>query len=762
MKIPDAFSKLFKKTEDGKEYYFSLYIDTHLAAVAVWHPDVQGSVHIDSFAHGAVSQDSWEARVAVLDRLMSAAEEKVQTKRPISKTVFGLPASYLTADGNIADEIRPALKKLTNMLDLTPLGFVPLTQALVYALKQDEGVPPSIIFVGGDHANARVSVYRVGKMTGDRSVDLGEDPAGSLEHILKEEQDGDVLPSRIFLYGGSESDLEHTRTAFLKHPWTSRVNFIHYPKISIVSFEMLLRAISLAGSAEISPDFLKSTDVSETAVIAQPTYTEHARSLDPDEDESEEEIEPPEKDIDDEPVLTENEEEEEIANVEMVSPAALGFQDRDIIEQPTTDAIPSEQNVHTGNHTAAWRGIKFPFHFRFPFFVLRIPTRIRKFQMQNIFRSRKKSMVIFGSIIGILGIALLGYSIPRATVTVLVSPKNIEKSTILTVDAALTAVDTQKKVIPGNMLSQSISGEKTIAVTGTKNIGDPAKGTVTLYNKVTAQKTLKKGSIIVGNGIKFSLDEDVSIASASETIGSITFGKATIPVTAEEIGPNGNIQAGVEFSVEDVHSSQVTARNESAFTGGTSKQVTVVSRADQDALVKELTDELVEKAKSQLTDLASGGEQLIADTIDTKITKRIFNAEINEEASKLTGSLTVTVSGLTIRNDDVEMLMTTLIGNEVPEGYAISSQDTDVQVSDISLNKDDTVTLTATYISSALPDIDKEGLKKRIAGKDVQTALDILREGKGVAGAEYDFALPFLQNRLPFNRNNITLTVKVQ
>lgn len=751
MKLPSAFSNFFTKPQDEKEYFFSLYIDSDAAAVAVWYLSGKGISKIASFAHGRVAEDSWEARIRVIDRLLSAAEEKVKPSKPIKKTVFGLPQTYLTPEGDIASAVRLELKKMSTSLDLTPLGFVPLIQALAFSLKKDEGVPPSIILIGVTGHMSRVSVYRVGNKTGDSAVALGDDPASVLEDVLKKTQDEDVLPSRMIIYGGTEAMLDAIRAKLLKHPWPARVNFLHYPKVSVMPLEGLLRAISIAGAAELSSDFggehvtASDPDDEENEMQKQENTATEELAQEVEEMQADEDQNSDEDDIED---VTE----EEIANVEMVTPESLGFRNRDVSQEPVKQS-PS-QNVAPKH--------KFVFPVKIPSVsfgaVLRLFERVPRLSVPG----RGKILIgIGGMLVLVLGV-VFGYVVPRVTVTVLVSPQTIKESTTLTIDPQISIADPEEKIIPGRQISQSVSGEKTITVTGTKNIGDPAKGTVTIYNKVTAKKTFSKGTVLTGNGLTFTLDEDVSIASASESIGSITFGKADVSVIAEEIGPNGNLPAGTEFVIEGINSSQASARNESAFTGGTSKQVTVVSRTDQDKLVKELTTDLLKKAQEQLAGTTSGGERLIDETVETEVTERTFDSEIGEEASKLTGSVTVTVTGLTIRNDDVKALMTTLVGTTVPDGYALSPDDTNVEVSKISVNKDDTITLTAGFSSVALPLIDEVGLKKRLAGKDLDTAMNILREGKGVAGAEYRFLLSPIQNRLPFNSNNITITAKVQ
>lgn len=77
MKLTDTLAHLIKKKDEGKEYFFSLCIDSDSAAVAVWSIDSQKRPVIASFAHGFIREDTWDARIQVVDRLLSAAEEKV-------------------------------------------------------------------------------------------------------------------------------------------------------------------------------------------------------------------------------------------------------------------------------------------------------------------------------------------------------------------------------------------------------------------------------------------------------------------------------------------------------------------------------------------------------------------------------------------------------------------------------------------------------------------------------------------------------------
>lgn len=803
MKLPHVLTDLLPKKEEAKNYFFSLYLDTDAAAVATWHLDASQTPRISSFAHALVADDTWESRTQVVDRLLSAAEDKVGVAKAISKTVFGMPGTYLTHEGNILEAIRPHLKKLTVMLELTPVGFVPLSQAIAFSLKKDEGVPPSVILFGCSGKRAHISLFRVGNLTHEDAMDIDEDPAVVLEGILKKHQDGDVLPSRILLYGGNTAALEEVRSKLLKHPWPTRANFLHFPKIECIALETLLTSISLAGASELSQEIGESraeTSDASVSTVAQPTIasasqepavvTASTEVIDEEEAEEEEEGESmsPEEEETDEAITTEDDvsdDEEEIAedgavrddaaekeqpqiiemtggddeqsNVEVVSPETLGFSREDVLEHQHTSPQTHKAPVSTGKKLP----ISFPAKFKLPSFSFAGFGSVKGI-LANMPRFKGGTIpIIIGIVLLILVAGGLYFALPKVMVTILVSSQSVDESTSVTVNTSATTADPSTKIIPGKVVEQSVSGEKTIAITGKKNVGDPAKGTVTIYNKVTSAKTLPKGTVLSTGGIAFTLDSDISVASASESIGSITFGKVAANVTARDIGPNGNVGASSEFTFANISGNQLSARNESAFTGGTSKQVTVVSRADQDALVKALTTDLVTQAKQQLLAVA-GGERLIDETVKTEVSEKVFDAELDQEASELHGKVTVKVTGVSISDSDIKAALSTLVEAKIPAGYSLAPEQTNVSVSHVTVKKDGTIALTAKLTAVSLPHIDEAGLKRALAGKDVDTAMGILRETQGVSGAEFRFALSPTKSRLPMQSGNISVTVMVQ
>lgn len=702
-------SKLLHKNKDTREYYFSLIPDIDHVSVAIWYIDHDHLPNILCNVTGQVPEDSWESRIKVIDSLLSTAEDRAHIEKPIAKTVYGLPGIYLGPDGNIANGIRPHLKKLSELLELSPVGFVPLYQAYAHKITADEGVPASVILLGISGDSVSLTLYRVGQIVHQETLH-GVDIVNELETSLKSQQDGGVLPSRILLLGGNTQVLEEIRTKLMKHPWPTRTNFLHFPKIEIITTDLMLASVSLAGSAElantIGEDAIADAPAEAETVIAQPTA--HTS-------------------------------EEDVANVEMVTPESLGFQNGDILDVGSV----SHQPQIPKNMFLWLKNVRLP--------------KIRMPRMKGAMGLIAVSVLL---ILFLFGYGLY-YFLPHATVTVFVSPISFSESQALIVDPEVLTADLSSQTVPGSTIEKSVQGDKTIQVTGKKKIGDPAKGTITLYNKVTNEKNLQKGTVVTGKGLSFTLDSSVSIASASESIGSITFGKADVTVTASAIGAEGNLPADTEFTVKDQSSSSVSARNNSAFSGGSSKEVTVVTRADYDNLTKLLTDELIEKAKKDLLADATQGT-LIDGTITTKVTEKVFDEELDQEAKQLHGNMTVSVKGIALDSADIKELLLSIIQEKMPAGYERDETQDTLETSKATVKKDGKITVEANFTAVAVPKLDTNSLKSSLAGKKIIEAESLLRETSGVASAEFRFQFSPTRNKLPINRKNITVTVAVQ
>lgn len=707
MKLPDAFNKFIQKSPQKEEVYLSLVLEAAAIGAAVWTLSQEKKPHIGTAATEQVEADSWEKRLEACDRAIARLAEK-EGRDDFEKVVLGLPAYYLTHEDNIEVHTQGHIKTITEELELTAIGFVPIHQAIVHMIKQEEGVPPSVILLEVGPEKIETILYKVGTIVGRVSIGMG-DLVPEFERALKGFKEIEVLPSRILLYGSIQETLEGYKRDLLKHPWPTRANFLHYPKIEILPQLALAGAVSLAGASEL---------IGQMGTVAEEIHEEV------------EEIEPEEAD----------------ENVVEVTPETLGFRrDVDILEKP---AVVAEEPPKK-------RELKET--------LMQFVSRLKFPKIHSVAVPKSGVLVLLILLLFLGGGGWLSYWVlPKAAVTIFQVPKTISEVSEVTVNPTATVVDAATKIVPGRKEEKTVTGDKTIVVTGQKDVGDPSKGTVTIYNKTLTGKLLKKGTILTAGSLSFTLDSEVSIASASESVGSITFGKASAAITAAKLGPQSNLPGSTEFSVKDTSMSIMIARNDVALSGGTSKVVTVVSRADYEALVSDLTKDLIAKAKSELATNVTGGGRLIDDTVKTTVTEKKFDQELDQESKELHGSITVAISGISFRDEDVASLFTDLVAANVPSGYTLRDSGARVNTTNVKLQKDGSIKLNIEYLGQALPVFDLPVIRKKLAGISLTQAPEELRAIAGVGGVEIGKVSRSLWSKnLPVNPGNISISVEV-
>jgi hypothetical protein len=707
-------------------------------------------------------------------------------------------------------------------LRLSPIGFVSLNQAIIYRLKQTEGVPPTVILISFNSSYLTIFLYKVGKLVGYETIPNDGLVLSGIENTLKKFPGVEVLPSKILLFGADSARLGRFKEELIAYPWTAKLKFIHFPKIEIMPPDFTVASVSMAGAGELTNAFSGSTDGSDSdtanpdsdepeseagtdisgtglrdgddtniektgksdhddmnaadvlsgdfrgdeephqdVTLSSPTdFSLEDESTDTDENNNAENLRT------DKEKITDNDTDGPDHNVKIVSPEEFGFKpDTDVLEfkrpenrRQKVEAVIPETGMQTGKTAERVKKPDTAIIGR----IYRIVTSrfsLAAGGLASIKPVAGRWPVIAGIAVLICAVViwLVLTVLPRATVEISVQPNIINETIALTIDPTIDTLNTGKSLIPGRKLEKTLVGEKTVTVTGKKKVGDPAKGTVTIYNKVLTTKTFRKGTVLTSGSLKFTLDNDVQIASASESIGSITYGKGTGSITAVEIGSQGNLPTGTEFRFTDTSESIAVARNEEPLAGGTSRDISVVSRADYDALVKAVTGELVANAKDQLSS-GSSTIKLVESTVKTSVSEKKFSHEIEEETNQLKGTVSVVVSGIGYDENDIRKLAESIIISKIPAGYEIVPGETSVSVSKIQIKKDGMITGSAEVAAVAFPKLDAATIAGTIAGKTILEAEEILKQTPGINEVGISFDKALITNRLP-KSGNITVRI---
>lgn len=385
-----------------------------------------------------------------------------------------------------------------------------------------------------------------------------------------------------------------------------------------------------------------------------------------------------------------------------------------------------------------------------------------------------------GLIVPILFVILIGLGLVylkskhRAEIVLYFSPQKSVKSTQIKIGDGMKT-DLEKKTLAGLRVAKTLSYTTEIASTGVKLEGEKAKGKITLYNSTEEDITLKKGARVTYKkddaSYVFTTDEDVTVPARTDSPPpdtTIIKGTAEVTVTAEAIGDAYNIKKEREFSVKGYKSSQLTASNAEDFKGGSSKEIRVVTQEDLNKLERELGKYIEQMAPEALKSVVASGFDLIDKSQKVGGKSVILANKAGDEKSKLSGSITAQVEGLTYSKAELNNLMEKLSANLVPPGFEFYSYSRDLQV-EVLGNTESTVVspteadLQVTFRFFIVPKIDKTKVFESVSGKNPQEALDILKKINGVESASLrtfsDF--PLFKN-VPARESAVKITTKVQ
>ena len=711
MKLP-AFLGRDKKEEEG-EYYWALVVSHARVTAAIWR--LSGNEASVVAMGDGVGYGSEEQLLEAVDKALGLAGEKfsVGEEKEPSEVILGLPAAWVVED-RIESEKLTLLRRVLKELDLVPVGFVVTGEAVWHYMEMIEGKGGRVILVGVDERRIEVGLILAGKLLGVETVERsGLVPADVIEGLgrfeLKEN-----MPARIVVYDGGGS-LAQVRQLLLAYAWQDeeQVRFLHFPKVEVLAGEAAILGVAMAGSTELGEGereqvdkegkeekkLVVSGDRKGGEVVEQAEEADGAGMQD------------------------------EVVAVD-IEPGELGFSETDVaagggeeVNLGLAEGGELNREQRGGGEEREEREER------------EKEKEREKPRVERIFNwggQLKVAVVIFLVMVGLLvaGVAWWWYW-PKAVVQVWVEPKVLEET--VTVD--LSGGGEGERVAVAE-LTEEMSGDKSMVTTGTKLVGEKARGEVTLYNRVEKSRVVEKGTAMVGpSGLKFTIDEEVKLASASAGDDyQVIPGKAVVGATAADIGANYNLAGGSEFNVGVWAKSDLVARSDSAFSGGSSREVQAVSEADRERLKASLKEELAGKVKEKLRAKLSQGESLIEETLEVEEKKVSFSGKAGEEAEELSLNLTVLALGKVVKDDDLRALVEEKVKEKVPEGYQHEGKDLEFSF----VRKGDEGVYEVVAVARLLPKFDEREWAEKIAGKYPEAARQILTSLPGSRRVGFD------------------------
>lgn len=743
MEIQNLLARIKPQKEEEPKKFLALEVTDTLVQAAVWHvkdaaTEVVARGTIENWDIDSKSQE--ESLLSAVDKsITSACQPGMYEPEDV---IFGIPHNWLKND-HIDTEYMAKLKKICEEMALKPLGFVVILESLVRYLRIKEGVPPTAIFAHVEESQLNVFLVRLGKIAEIQSVGRSEDVCQDLEEAFSRFPTTENFPSRIIVFDGI-FDIEDIVQNLNSYDWKSNFPFLHLPKIESLDKNVVIDALCIGGGSEVAKAIGFEVHIPEKEPVE---VSEEPDSL-PNENNEKPEVEP---------------------NIVAVSDAeALGFRrgvdvrkvaappiDSEESEEPSSPAPRSSPNL--SNLKGKLTSFKLP-TLPLPHFSLPLPSLRGRLPLIPLAIAGALLLIVSGSAVAFV------WKVPKANLTLFLEPRDLEESLELTVSGSASEVNKESLIIPGKLLTKSVDGKDSSPTTGKKTVGDQASGAVTIYNRTALSKNLPKGTVLSFDNLKFTLDSDVSIASKSAGSDYVEVpGKASVDVTAEAIGAESNLDPGKELTVANFSRDSFVAKNDAAFTGGSSREVQVVSKEDRDALRKTLIEKLTSDATAALQSEIGADTGILVRSDAVKIIDEKYSAKVGDEVDSLTLDAKVEISVLAYNKPDIDTLISQSVAARVPTGFERAELPLEVTTSSPTEAEDGSYRVTAQVLVKLLPQVNLTDLQTNLKGKGAVDIDPILKSLSGFSRAEVALQptwLPPRLKRLPSNPNNILIQIK--
>jgi hypothetical protein len=680
MSLKNIVAQFGHKQKEKPKTFLAVEISSETIKSALWTVE-DGKTKIIKIG----SLQEWDGKnkkllLTAVDISISHACEKAELEP--EGLIFGLPEDWLEKE-EILEEKKELLKFICQKLALKPLGFVVNLEALVTYLKSKEGTPISAIFINLQEDQSLISLVLLGKIQGTKIVGRSEDLAADVKEGLARFDKIENLPARMIIFNGT-SDWEEYKQQLVSFDWLEKLPFLHFPKVETLGVNKSIEAVAIAGGTEVAKSL--GFTIKETERKGKEEIKEEAE-----------------------------EEKEPAVKSEESSAGGFGFiQDQDITQvSPEPQASPEKEEEKQSEEIIPPAPPKTKTYLvRSNSLVAKAKTFIRQlfFNLRLFSLGGKKRLTIVLIVLAFLlfsGGALAFYwYVPHAKVILYFTPKTLEEKL--------------KVTIPAEQKTITVEDKKTKATTGEKIVGDEAKGEVIVYNKTDVVKSFAAGTILVGpDNLQFTLDEETSVASRSSELGEegeqIIYGKTAAQITAANIGTESNLAGGSNFTFKAYSDNLYSAKTEEGLTGGTSRQIKVVSAEDISSLLKELKTELKEKAGLKLQEELSSEKEILKESLEEESLDENFSAAKGEESNQLELELKVNFSAFVYHKTDLEEALSASIKDKISEGFIFNPEKTAIETKEIKI-KEEEAEIAANIKAYLLPKINFEEVKTHLVG----------------------------------------------
>jgi len=620
-----------------------------------------------------------------------------KTKCHLEKTIFFFFSHFIDENENaIKRPYSNKIKELVNALSLKAIGYIECNDAVSKFLTKYDKFPLTTILIEIDLTNLGIFVYKSGYKKFHKIISRTDSIIEDILSAFKLQQAGVLLPSRIVLYNSSNLSTESSK--IISYQWNSDL-FVQTPRVETMKEDDILQALVSIFESQIcksEPQSTHDTSTIENKLIMGFVIGEDIKN----------------SNTENNSILQNN-------------------------KNPETSLFNLLKNVNFSKK-------------------LNIQAFKNRFSFIRLILNRSLFFPLIGIIVLSISICSIEYFFHKARITVLIPSKILQQD--ITMQGQLESQSLDSISVSVSTVSAKLSETKTVS--GKRDVGETAKGEITLYNFDDKEKLISKGTLIKLESFIFETVEDKNVpgATLANDASAKLPGKAKVSISANLIGSEYNLEKNKRFIVGDFPFSTVFAINESPFTGGTKSSLTTVSKQDIDDLKQSLVVKAKKNAQSVNVSTVVKNSDTLTDLSEVTLTNIISSKEIGEAGNSVTVSVTALTQYYSVSSNNLKKVIYNQLASSIPTGFHLDTNNIDYQIKK-SIKTKNKFSFVISVKGKSLKNIDIKNIPITIRGKQKNQISQILKDKYNLSNYSAVILpdIPLINNTFPFFEKNISL-----
>lgn len=366
------------------------------------------------------------------------------------------------------------------------------------------------------------------------------------------------------------------------------------------------------------------------------------------------------------------------------------------------------------------------------------------------------TVALFGVAVVII-VGLASILVPSATITIVPDSLVISDASEVILDTTVTTIDHINAIVPAANYREEISGTVTVNTTRKATApADHAQGVVTFNNLQGTEATIPLGTVVAttsGSTQRYS-------TTITATLPAGINARANVPVRALKPGPEGNVNALQVNFIEGPLSAQARVVNQSPVTGGTIKEVNIVSFDDRATARTRLTANLKQRALGVLQGSAQDNVYVVPASVEVIVLGESWDHLVDDPSDTLTLKMDAVASGIYADYNDFETFAQRRLLSKMPQGYQMLPGTLRVEADPNARKEGDSVILRVRAALLATPMIDPGKVLEGLDDMPLAQAIAKIQSRVKLAEPPEVKLTPSWWGRMPFFGFRTTLFVK--